>query len=156
MDFEKMGRRVAAGPTCIVINEHTNEAVRTADPSAQLKKWILSQVQAGTDIIGIEGEEVTLENIDEQLGQMDEDMTTGGDEVFSGFMVCSEGEEGSEGIAVGFSSADRQAFPMAWPEFLEEDEFTGNGDPTVYKTTGVPTGTVVKGETVVLPARETD
>lgn len=41
---------------------------------------------------------------------------------------------------------------MPWPEALDDkDEFLGNGDPTVYKTVGVPVGVPVKGETFVLP-----
>jgi hypothetical protein len=135
----------------IVVNEITREAVRTDEPKKQLREWILRELPKG-QIIGLEGEEVTFENIDGMLAHLNDECDTGGDDVFSGFLVVADHEEGSTGIGVGFSSSDRCSMVLRWPEALDEEDFLGNGDPTVYKTAGVPTGVVVKGETELLPA----
>lgn len=130
----------------IVIDENANEAVRTGDPNAVLRGWILRQLSKGETVVGVDGDVVTPETVDWHLDQAGDDF----EDVFSGFLVVGDDMEGKVGVAIGFSSADRQSFAMPWPEALEDD-FLGNGDPTVYKTAGVPEGKVVKGEVEVLP-----
>ena len=141
----------------IVFNEFTNEAVKTEDPRSVLREWVAKEAekQGERAILGWDAEFVTKENLDWHFEQLGPD---GGlsewDQAFTGFMVLSDVEdhEGSEGIAVGFSSSDRESFPMPWPESKETEDFLGNGDPMVYKTVGVGPGVIVKGVEEILPA----
>jgi hypothetical protein len=128
----------------IVIDSWENEAVRTDDALGQLKIWLLRQIRKPSEVIGFEGEPVTEENIDAQIASI---VAAGVlcEYAFDGFLVLTDDDEGSEGVAVGFSSADRNSFAMPWPEARDDDEFLGNGDPMVYKIAGVPEGTVVRG-----------
>lgn len=128
----------------IVIDLYDNTAVRTDNVREAYKAVVLRHLDKGVILCG---EDATEENVDELLGEHP------AYDVLAN--ACSEilvvEEEGSEGVAVGFSSADRESFSMPWPEALEEDDFLGNGDPTVFKTVGVAEGVTVKGETFVLP-----
>jgi hypothetical protein len=133
----------------IVINSYSNIAIRTPDVRGQLKKWLM---ELSGEVMGVDGETVTAENIDSQLSSVDDDMIG---ETFDGFLVCSDEDEGTEGIAVGFSSSDRSSFAFPWP-VPEVDGFWGNGDPVFYKTVGVADGVEIKGEDVLLSASSQD
>ena len=128
----------------IVIDSWENEAVQTDDALGQLRTWLLRQIRKPSEVIGFEGEPVTEENIDAQIAAV---VAAGVlcEYAFDGFLVVTDDDEGSEGVAVGFSSADRNSFSMPWPEARYDGGFLGNGDPMVYKTAIVPAGTIVQG-----------
>jgi hypothetical protein len=139
----------------IVIDEMVNEAVKTNEPKRWLKTWVAREIEKNGDkaVLGIDGEFVTKENIDWHFEQIDDECESGGEEIFTGFLVCEDYDAGSEGIAVGFCSSDRAPLVFQWPEGLTEEEFLGNGDPTVYAITPTTENElVVKGETKILPA----
>lgn len=128
----------------IVVDSWEHEAVKTSDPVSVLKTMILRQLGKGNAIVGLDGENVTQANIDQQLAQASQDAYALA-EAFSGFLVASSDDEGAEGIGVGFSSGDRAEFAFPWPPPEDPDEFYGNGDPMVYKTTGISEGQAVQG-----------
>jgi hypothetical protein len=125
----------------IVINMYDKIAIKTNDVRGQLKAWMADLINRGQEVIGLEGEAVTLDNIDSQLANVEDDMLG---EAFDSFLVTDE--EGSQGVGVGFVSSDRQYIVFPWPEELAQADFIGNGDPDLFMTSGAAPGTVISGQ----------
>lgn len=65
------------------------------------------------------------------------------------FFVVDESEFGTDGVGIGFSSADREQFSFPYPEDVNADEFLGNDDPMIYKTQGKKPYFIIKGVQLV-------
>jgi hypothetical protein len=129
--------------TSILIDSYKQEAIKTKDPVSELKRRILEQVSNGEEILGYDGDPVTLANIDQHF----EDIKNAGislDYAFQNFTIVDIDMEGSEGVGVGFSSADREEMVFPWPT-TDPDGFYGNGDPVIYRTVGTSENKIVKG-----------
>jgi hypothetical protein len=128
----------------MVIDEYADEAILTATPLTELRDRIVQRIARGQETLGYDGEEVTPENFELHVCNRALDEW----EDFTGFLLipADSATVGPKGVALGFSSADRQSFAFPWPQNLHDGEFYGNGDPVVYdpKVIGVP----VKGRTV--------
>jgi hypothetical protein len=125
----------------ILINEYDNTAVRCeGDGEAELLAALTDLVRKGTEVIGGEdGEALTEETVGPAVAWAKAEGFL--DEAFDAVFLTEE--EGGEGVACCFSSADRSCFAVPWPP--GPDEWLGNGDAVVYRTAGVPAGVPVEG-----------
>ena len=133
----------------IMINDWDGTAVRCESNGAkEIKEALRALVKKGVEVIwGTDAETMTEDRIDLAV---DGAVAWGVDlsEAFGSVWVTEE--EGNDGVAICYSSADRNSFAVSWP--ADEDDWLGNGDPMVYKTAGVAPGVVVKGEEWIDPA----
>lgn len=126
-----------------VVSMDTKIGTWTDDPKTLLKSWILGQGGDSEEIGWWEGEPVTKGNFNTRFEAMTvEDLLC--ETIFPDFVVADRAAEGEEGIGIGFSSADRDYIIFPWP--APEGDFTGNGDPLVFKTKGVAKNLIILGE----------